>query len=469
MKKRIYIAALLVMLCVAASLNGHSDEFVLGAYSGLRSHYEGSDDPPENSTFNNQLSDLLEQAGFNSVRATAVYNPDPTLVTDLASTLNDHNLDLILEDHIFVPGDQYGYSALSTGVNLKFEAEYDSAGSVNTGDQLSDTYFYKSVGRTGSIQDDDNYSNWYYWSVLADDGPGWAYKDLLYRWPTDDDEYYRVGPEFHFLRSAEFGGNPIGTDDNCLYVKFVFKVTELDSLQDDVTLATFSFTCFADPTTVLLDEADYPNILYDPDIDEDCLEYIDVWFNCGTDTNFISEKSLTKADYELLPQAAEHDDPDVKEICFTFPLELQGEHSLLGQGVVKATAWYWQLKNLNPRMWWHGNGRLMLDYVEFSDKIFNEFTNDPNELARLRNFEYVSNLSHHFGVDEPKHPHYRAYEKLEEHLVAQGGKELLTASSFEKRQVAKPDGTPLRLTQAYIDEVNPRALMIYSWQCLTWR
>jgi len=37
-----------------------------------------------------------------------------------------------------------------------------------------------------------------------------------------------------------------------------------------------------------------------------------------------------------------------------------------------------------------------------------------------------------------------------------GGKELLTASSFEKRQVAKPDGTPLRLTQADTQEAMPQ-------------
>jgi len=90
------ITVTFLMVTLAMVMYGeHSDEFLLGAYSGLRCHYEGSNDPDYNSNFNNELSSLLEQAGFNSVRATAVYNPDPTLVTALASTLNDHNLDLI--------------------------------------------------------------------------------------------------------------------------------------------------------------------------------------------------------------------------------------------------------------------------------------------------------------------------------------------------------------------------------------
>jgi len=314
-------------------------------------------------------------------------------------------------------------------VNLKFEAEYDSEDYVNLDDLYDDRYFYKSVDRTGSDQFDYYYSNRNYWSIPTDAGPGWAYKDLLYRWPTDDDEYYRVGPEFRFLRSKAFCGNPIDTDDNCLYVKFVFKVENLDGFEDQDTLATFSFTCFSDPTTVLLEDADYPNILYDPDIDEDYLEYIDVWFNCGTDTTFISEKSLTKAEYELLPSANNLADPSIKCMTFTFPLELQGEHSLFGQGVVKATGWYWQLKNLNPRMWWHGRGRLMLDYVEFSDKVFNDHTNVAEERDNLRNFD-LANLSHQYGIDEPKHPHYESIRILEQHLVANNLVELITASNF---------------------------------------
>ncbi|MFO8145405.1 MAG: hypothetical protein R6T89_06745 [Candidatus Syntrophosphaera sp.] len=327
------------------------------------------------------MSSLLEQAGFNSVRGTAVYDTLSSRVEDLAGCLNNHSLDLILEDHIFVPGDQYGYSALSTGVNLKFEAEYSSEDDVNDGDQMNDKYFYKSVDRTGGPQYNESYENYNCWLIPADAGPGWAYKNLLYRWPTDTGEYYRVGPEFRFLRSKRFCGNPIGTDDNCLYVKFVFMVDNLDDFADDDTLATFSFTCHKNSRDTEDPDEDYPNPIYR---DNDQSDPLFVSFLYGDDQIPMGAKSLTKAEYELLPQAVEHDDPDVKEICFTFPLELQGEHSLSGQGVVKATAWYWQLKNLNPRMWWHGNGRLMLDYVEFSDKVFNEYRRNPAQTARLR-------------------------------------------------------------------------------------
>lgn len=460
MKKMINIALLLMMLCAAASLAAeYSDEFLLGPFtSKLRIPKLG--DPDNQTDMNIALANLLEQAGFNSVRATAVFNPDSTAVVDFASTLDADSLDLILEDLIFVPEDQYGYSALSTGVHLKFEAEYSSADAVND-DQNNDRYFYKSIGRKGEFLQNLYYSNDYYWSVPSDTVGGYAYKDLLYRWPTGNGEYYRVGPEFRFLRSRRFCGNPIETDDNCLYVKFVFKADGLDDLDDDDVLATFSFTCYKNSRDTEDPDEDYPNPIYR---DNDQSDPLFVSFLYGDDPDPMGAKSLTKAEYELLPQAAEHGDPDVKEICFSFPLELQGEHSLLGQGVVKATAWYWQLKNLNPRMWWHGRGSLMLDYVEFSDKVYNEFTTDPNELARLRDFDQVfdqiPNLSHHFGIDEPKHPHFQAMRILEDHLRAMGGKELLTASSFEKRNVIKPDGTPLRLTQAYIEEVNPRALMI---------
>ncbi|MBW6513623.1 MAG: hypothetical protein K0B87_02580 [Candidatus Syntrophosphaera sp.] len=393
MKKTINIALLLLMLCAAASLmGGHSDDFVLGAFS------------------ENAPGDGLVNLNSSSFRGL------------------------------------YGYSVLATGVYQKFEAEYASAEAVQPGEEDLPQFCYQSRDRVGHFIYDLSFSNQTYWHVPPGTR-GYAYQDLFHRWPEADGTLRRIGPEFRFLRTWNSAGKEIDAE-NCLYVRFIFKATDLDKLADNDTLATFSFTC-SDATST---NADYQA----------------VWFYHGKDDPSLAAKSLTKAEYLDLPIAHAANDPSMKCVEFRFPfgnLNSTDICSLFGQGVVKATAWYWQLKNLNPRMWWHGRGSLMLDYVEFSDKVYNEFTNDPNERARLRNFNpeddyFVENLSHHFGIDEPKHPHYQAYTILEEHLRAMGGKELLTASSFEKRQVAKPDGTPLRLTQAYIDEVNPRALMI---------
>jgi hypothetical protein len=296
MKKRIYIAALLVMLCAVPSLlGGHSDEFVLGPFS-------------ENGPAN------LNSSSFRGL---------------------------------------YGYSVLASGVYQRFEAEYASVEAVQPGEEDLPQFCYQSVDRVGHFIYDPCFSNRTYWHVPSG-SRGFAYKDLFHRRLESDGAFRRIGPEFRFLRTRDPDGKAIDAE-NRLYVRFVFRVYDLDGLANEDTLATFSFTCFDDTS---------------PDAG-----YRGVRFYHGTDGSALGAKSLTKAEYLDLPIAHGADDPTIKCVEFSFPFgeaDDADQSSLAGQGAVKATAWYWQLKNLNPRMWWHGRGGLRLDYVEFSDKVFRE-------------------------------------------------------------------------------------------------
>lgn len=349
----------------------YSDEFLIGAYSSMRSHLVETG-------YNQPLSEGLHSAGFNATRAIAVYYPDLSKVGALANILNADSLDLMLEDQIFsstTPGQKYGYAALSAGIYQKFEAEYSSEASLNAGDENSDKYFYKSVDRVGAASYDSYFSNGYAWQVPSG-SRGYAYKDLLYRWPYRPTNHtYRIGPGFRFLRTRACSGNQTPVEDDSLYVKFVFEVMDLESYASTDTLAIFNFSYYSPSDAIADNNPIEPNFRYVYH-SSDNLNYHSVYFFYEDNPTPLLNKIITKADYEALPSANNPQRQTLKSIEFHFPLELAGDnsrYSLLGQEVIEEAGWYYRLKNLNPNMFWCGKGELHLDYIEYTDKMFKNF------------------------------------------------------------------------------------------------
>lgn len=442
--KRIQIIFLVMsFLAITAGLVSlYSDEFLIGAYSTCQD-YEVSD------AHVNSIAELASEAGFNALVGKTAYSPQDSGPENMFCILNSQSLDAIFEDWIFYPSsnpnlEKYGYSALSSGVNMRFEAEYASGEDVNTDDANSDRFFYMSPAseRVGYHERRQDYSNHNRWTV--DDGTsGYAYKDITYRWlKSGESTYRRVGREFRLL-GEDFTNGVNVFDINNLHIDFVFRVDELANYSNEDTLAIFSFVKFNEETAV------YDSLYF--------------YYNDPNYTNPINKYSFTKGEYNALPPTG---NAGLKSIRFTFVIggdRVSSEYTLVGQGVAEPNSWHLQIKNLNPWMYWRGKGKLKLDYIEYKDDIYEDYTAVAAKRAKLRSFGNVANVKYYHGIDEPKAPHFEAYKKLKEHLADSlftDRRYLITAVNLDNGDLTKSDSSKYRNPTAYMEHVEPRLMLI---------
>ncbi|HOH78130.1 MAG TPA: hypothetical protein PLO35_00305 [Candidatus Cloacimonadota bacterium] len=424
MRTYIHILLFICILAVPCSLPAlYSDDFLIGAYSHIRSYSTSA-------ACTDAIATRAREAGFNALTSYTAWETNDTAPSDMFGILDSDSLDVIYEDLIFNPDpdpslEKYGYAALSSGIDMKFESEYADASEVNSEDSFLDTFFYmsSSAARVGSFGYDEDYSNDNYWSV-PDSSSGYAYKDITYRWPHGA-HYDRVGNEFRFLG---YTTNGIDTpENNKLTVRYVFRVDDLGSYSDSDTLAVFSFVKYDGMTT----EFTVHDSLY---------------FYQGS--AFTKKYVLTKAIYESLPLSDTSSLTGCKALEFQFPLKGSFAHTLDSQGMLSDNAWHLQMnKSLNPWMYWCGRGSLRLDYIEYYDDVFANYTNNPAKRAKLRNFESVANLRHFYGMDEPKAPNFESFKKLREHLQAtfpMDARYIVTANDLDRWHLEKPDTTRYR-------------------------
>jgi hypothetical protein len=346
--KSVWLVLSFALILITALYSYYSDDYLIGGFS-----YNKNTDP---SSMHVTIGERMQTGGFNAVVCTAIYEADTTGVHAMLSTMNTHNLDGILEDYIFDPEtSSYGARTLSSGNHFRFEAEYVS----NTADSTSqyaqqhpDNFFYMSTnansGRVGhKIQQDANnlYSNHYCWQV--DNGQaGYAYHDLTYKWPIgNSQEYYRVGHEFRFPYQGTSSYKLFNADT--LFITFAMQVDGIENLPGDRVLADIRFTSKGLTTA----SNDSINVLH----------YI-----TESDSSFISQ--LTKEQYINSPT-------DLLNLNIHLITVFIPVRSLDYQRILAEYA-YWDksLVNLNPNLYWYGHGTLKLDYIEFEDKLFRDYS-----------------------------------------------------------------------------------------------
>jgi len=419
----VFIALILLIGALAAEF---SDDYLIGCHSKMRI---------EHRDFNNALGDLVRTAGYNAAIAGAVYDPDNSLVTDMMNLIRDDSLDVILDDYIFYnqpPGEWYGVNALSSGVYFRFEAEYASADTVKPEDRLDDNYFYKSSeDRIGEVKYNNLYSWDYSWSVNAPDS-GFAYSDLQFRWADAWGICPYIGPEFRFLGNYT-NGMDIPALNN-LNVSYVFNCTGLDTLDADAALARFQLTSHVANGSLILRHR----------IGSGALHY---------------ETVITKEDYLALPELDQTTHRRILTLTIPFSSFYGSNPDSSDDDAIKGNGWYLQLVNLNPLMYWFGNGNLLLDYIEFHDDIFDNYTNNPGKLALLRTFNAQTNLSHHYTQDEAKAGNFEAYKLVKNHLADQGIK-VFTATDSHHEEISKQPGERYRNETAFIDYCHPNIFMM---------
>lgn len=428
-----------------------SNSFLIGAYSNIRSYSTSAN-------CSDSIATKAREAGFNALICKSAYEIQDDAPTDMFSILNDDSLDVIFDDWIFYPNpdpslEKYGFSALSSGIDMKLEAEYASAADVNNNDRNSDTYFYmsSSASRVGSFIPDPVFSNNSYW-LIPNDTSGYAYKDITYRWPNGS-HYDRIGKEFRFLGNTTNDIQII--ENNCLNVRFVFNATGLELYDNADTLAVFSFVKYNGMTT---ESTTYDSLYF---------------YQSGS---AYKKFVLTKGGYLTLPVFDMQ--TGCKEIVFEFPLKgISGTpaYTLDSQGVLTPDGWHMQMSNLNPWMYWNGNGRLRLDYIEYFDEVFTDYTDVAIRRSKLRSYDSVDNLTHYYGIDEPKAPHFTSFKILKEFLQSTfpaNERYIVSAINLDHSNLFKPDASRYHLPIAYKDHVTPRKLMIdvypFTGDVITW-
>jgi hypothetical protein len=269
---------------------------------------------------------------------------------------------------------------------------------------------------------------------------GYAYKDITYRWQNGAN-YDRVGKEFRFLGNTT--NNVQIIENNRLNVRYVFRADQLNSYSDSDTLAVISFIKYDGMTTA--------STIYDS-----------LYFYQSS--NPYKKFVLTKGIYLSLPVS--NILTGCRALEFQFPLKgINGipVYTLENQGVISQNGRHMQMSNLNPWMYWNGRGVLRLDYIEYYDDVFANYTNDPAKIAKLRSFDSVANLRYFFGIDEPKAPNFLSFKRLKDHLQTTfpvNERYIVSAINLDKSNLNKPDATPYRLPTSYKDYVTPRMLMI---------
>lgn len=252
---------------------------------------------------------------------------------------------------------------LSSGVFFRFEAEYASSAMVNPGDEHKANCFYKSDGKDGEARIGRHffspfYSNCYFWSV-EEGASGWAFGGLRSRWRDAAGGYPRLGSAFRFWN----GVVPVAgsAEANQLEVTYAFSCGNLDACEPDTPLARFRLDSHVKDGSVL-----------------------GVRHRAGN--NELKEETiLTKADYLALPVIF---DKGTEKRLLTLSVPFASFHGpdpgRETDDAVTVKGMYLELVNLDPLMYWYGNGSLMLDYIEFHDDIHDNCTlHSRNRVTRF--------------------------------------------------------------------------------------
>jgi len=438
MKTNTILVLAVVSLFIITIFANNSDAFFIGA-----NVYNKATHPL---SFHTSISEYMLQAGFNAGVCTAVDIPDSVGVINMVDEMNRKYLDGILEDYIFDPANQiYGARTLSGGNYYRFEAEYHDATTINENDRNKiDSYFYMSSdadsARVGSSEGPvTGFSNDYFWQV--DNGQvGYAYHDLTYKWLKEGENiYYRVGQEFRFPFK---GLKPDTTDsyfyDNELYITFAVKVEDISTLPNNTVLADIRFTNKGLSTSI----TDSTVVLH---------------FAPGTNGHDVTQ--ITKEMYTNSPIDLTYNNHLIT--CrIPFPiLNHANYHAIIDQG----SKWDKLLVNLNPTLYWYGNGTLKLDYIEFKDKLYEEYTDDDSVLSSMVS-KRTFGQPYLYGMNEPGPGQFESFRRISRYLeTIQDTIEMITPVHRFNKEVVRADGSRFSNRKAYYETVKPKVFTINEY------
>ena len=425
-----YIFLIVFFVAFSSVINSITfEEYPLGCYSMMKC-----------SSYNNpyfadrdSILAIISRMGYNLVQ---IDNVDgDSALSGMLSKLSNKQLAAVINDQYYpwpdcpVPNEHYNpfsTSPLTTSSYLKFEAEYSGGNDIDGGTKDANWYCSKAehggnMPRVGSDFPDDTQRTWKCTRGITN--PGFAYTDVRWRWQNNYhpsagyEPYKRLGDEFWVYNEHDSAN----LDNKYIYIRYRLKIGNFTGVIE-ATSPLLSFTtvgCLVTEPAMPSDSIlvnhqfmDYNSNLLDSHTTNYC--YGD-FVEDGNPTGYYDiEIKISYAD--MISSGLLNDDWN--------PSNPGSEW------------WKLVLVNLNPRLYWHGNCDLYLDYIEIEDQMHYNLTHDSatyasninNRIDYLQNQHSSSNIIKYlYSLDEPKLGQYNSYYRIQQY-ISEDNPNIITAA-----------------------------------------
>ena len=441
------LISIVLFVCSLAVTNAVTfDEYPLGCYTMMKC---GSGNNPCFADRDSILA-IIRRMGYNLVQIENV-DGDQTLSSMLVK-LDSLRLSAIIDDKYYpwpdcpVPNEHYNpysTSPLSTSSRLKLEAEYSGENDIDGG--TNDSKWYCShtehsgnMPRVGlSTSDVEVTPSIPVWKCTRDStNAGYAYTDVRWRWQNTYltsqgyEPYKRLGDEFWVYSEHDSTNH----DNKFIYIRYRLKLMNLTATLDATTpLLSFSTMGYrglgtSDSTTVNHQFMDYNSNLLDGHTTDYCYGDFEQ-ANCPTGYYDIEIK-ISYAD-------------------------------MISAGLMAEVGWWrYVLVNLNPRLYWHGNCDLYLDYIDIEDQMHYDMTHDAatyasninNRIDYLQNQGPMGIIKYLYSWDEPKFGQFDSYKTVQQYIY-ESNPNIITAA-YDTHYMKIPKAGPNDEGYLYYDHVR---------------
>lgn len=409
--KRYIVCFLLLLALVPQMLAKHSDKFLIGTYTYYLDPFEFFQRQRE--TF----ARYMQEMGYNSHVMETNQN-DRDLAAAL-ETMDRYGIDAWIIDRAYVPDPKdnmhYSPTMMSTSSYQRYEAEYKDSSELNPGDATDSRFWYASpmqygTVRTGEAVKAPEASNGYVWQTRrGTHKAGYAMADLTYRWKNLNGYNVRTGHEFQFYTH----GKPNFEGEN-IWITYRFRISDVapDTRPEDA-LITFQ-------------PAGYPH----------------------SPTGFAASASPVRAasqkgkSAEVAFTLEDYRNSKNRDGYMEYTIQVPYQELMDAGLIERMSRTVLALTNLNPRLYWHGNCTLDLDFVEMRDQISHElkamkpeFVKGIQNRARDLINKGKGNVSGIYTFDEPHQAQFEGYRVIQDILSEVGIKTTSACYDYRKDYV----------------------------------
>ncbi|MDD2228558.1 MAG: hypothetical protein PHY48_04000 [Candidatus Cloacimonetes bacterium] len=447
------LLAITFLITVLSMLIAVDTEYRIGAYS----QYQLGNAIQTREVFTD-LAQSMSNAGYNTVLY-SMGNQDianDRLEKALAA-LSKHDLASVIDDWAWLGNGPVGVTAMAYSNYMKMEAEFRlskqgdkfSPDILDANDRSSDKYNYvfrHDIGRR-SKPDPERWSNSYAWicDEEADDQPGIALSEPRFRWKPDSRENSRaIGADLKFY---------VYTNENKLYLRVAMQWSGVPTGNKVVDISMQALAASA------MDSKSKEYGIYPASA------YVDLGLR-SVNPNLYGT-SIHNIPYTELPR-----DKDSGALVFEYYIDIPQAGTDLYKNVMAEE----HFLHISPTIYWHGKGRLEIDYIELEDEPHKALVTAGHPLRkrlqdRLDKIAAVPNAASilfFYGKDEPYQGQFAGYDKLEDFLERMD-KRLLTATHLENSNLRKPNGLPDYFHFGlFLHEAKPSVVMLDAYALQEW-
>ena len=418
MKRRVGFILLVILLSVS-TLAG----FTLGVYS----HLGNKQSPYDNRDF---LIAIMDSLSYNAAILELFPTPNQWdgvvySETDFSSLLNQleyHSseessslMDAYVTDRSWTNAYQYSSYSLSKSNYVRIEAEFSNediplgftptdpeepddlywyCSNRITHDELQDPMIFPTRGRAryGYSYIDLDAEQYSAWICNPDStNAGYAYTDLQSRWSVSADNYPLVNGLFWV--QAPIGGH---TNNDCFYITYRIKLEDLhEGLSPDDPLLDFK------PVGYCLEDGEWGDPIH--------IEPNQVTVQTQSISIDLTDSLLRYSDYLAVDSPSDYFDVTAK---VTY-------QKLIDSGLL-SVSFNTAIPSLNPRLFWYGNCKLSLDYIDIEDSQYRLISEDnptfSSQVAgRVTDIKSMgTNVKGIMTFDEPTQAQFEAFEKIQQ-------------------------------------------------------